>query len=155
MATLIPTIIIDTREQRPYHWGADQPTHRVALASGDYSVQGYESRLTVERKTLDDFTGTLMKAGERFHAELSRMANMDAAVIVVEAMPMDVHQHLYKGGAAPASILGMSIQIQLDHGVPIYWMGSRAVACDWTRRYLLAAVKSLSAPRKDQGENES
>ena len=103
------TIVIDTREQRPYTFeavpadaaeipldefavrGEAAPHYlRVAtvtekLDAGDYSAQGFESRVAIERKSKADFFGTLGQGRTRFEAELTRLAGYTFAAILVEA----------------------------------------------------------------------
>lgn len=68
------TVVIDTREQEPYGFNPDmvRPVRR-ALPAGDYSIDGLEETIAVERKTLDDFVGTVMRARGRFYRELRRL----------------------------------------------------------------------------------
>lgn len=76
-------IVIDTREQRP--WGF--PPHIVqeigTLRTGDYAIRGDEF-FAVERKSADDFAGTISSGWPRFCKELNRMDRFVAKVIVVE-----------------------------------------------------------------------
>lgn len=90
-------VIADTREQQPYEFAglkADArqgggplviEVRRGTLASGDYSLAGYEDRVAVERKSLADLYGTLGKGRERFERELARLNAMETARVVVEA----------------------------------------------------------------------
>ncbi len=81
------TVIIDTREQEPYGFDPDlvRPVRR-ALPAGDYSIDGLEETIAVERKTLDDFVGTVMRARGRFYRELRRLQKCARACVVVEAI---------------------------------------------------------------------
>ena len=80
------TIIIDTREQEPYSFDPRLATAvRRALPAGDYSVDGIDVCVAVERKTLDDFVSTVIHSRERFRAELQKLAAYRAACVVVEA----------------------------------------------------------------------
>jgi DNA excision repair protein ERCC-4 len=84
------TIIIDTREQLPYLFDdiesvVSYTTERGTLSAGDYSVQGSEQQICIERKTLGDAYGTFGRGRERFERELQRMAAMQHAVVVIEA----------------------------------------------------------------------
>ena len=80
------TLIIDTREQEPYSFDPRLATAvRRALPAGDYSVDGLEACVAVERKTLDDFVSTVIHSRERFRAELQKLAGYRAACVVVEA----------------------------------------------------------------------
>ncbi len=91
------TIIIDSREQAPYSFrgfNADARDKRRplivrtevrGLASGDYSLFGLESRIAVERKSIDDLFSTLGQGRDRFERELQRLSEMDFAAVVIEA----------------------------------------------------------------------
>ena len=83
-------IIIDTREQRPWAFPPYAITRVATLKQGDYALEGDE-RFAIERKSIDDFLGTVFSGWERFKRELERMARADfaARVIIVEA---DFHQ---------------------------------------------------------------
>lgn len=73
-----PTILIDTREQSPLkftrfsNWIAE--TKRKKLTVGDYSIEGMESILTVERKSLSDLITTLMQNRTRFFKLCEKLA---------------------------------------------------------------------------------
>ena len=53
-----PHIIIDNREQMPLTF-QHFPSRRGTLQSGDYSLARFETRFTVERKSIDDLIGSL------------------------------------------------------------------------------------------------
>lgn len=79
-------IIIDTREKRPWDFPPNCPIKRQALNAGDYAIEG-DSFFAIERKSLQDFLGTIFANWERFKRELQRMqtAHFVARVIIVEA----------------------------------------------------------------------
>ena len=79
-------IIIDTREQRPWHFPEELAiSERGTLHAGDYALK-YDDRFAIERKSMDDFLGTISSGWDRFLRELDRMliAQFPARVIVVE-----------------------------------------------------------------------
>ena len=95
---MMPTIVIDTREQLNYTFSAlradsregggvlSVPTRGATLPSGDYSLEGYESLVAVERKSKADAFSTIGTANrERFVRELERLAEYQFAAVVVEA----------------------------------------------------------------------
>ena len=92
MATPTPTspsepvrVVVDTREQLPYQFDpAHVTTVRRALPAGDYSLEGYESAMAIERKSLEDFVASAISHRERFGRELRLLAEYDFACIVVE-----------------------------------------------------------------------
>lgn len=80
-------IIIDTREQRPWSFPPHINVEIGTLHTGDYALKGDEHNFAVERKSGDDFVGTVSVGWHRFVKELNRMdaANFVAKVIVVES----------------------------------------------------------------------
>lgn len=95
-------VIVDTREQTPFLFQgirADAKDKRRpieinivnrCLSSGDYSLDGFESRVAIERKSLSDLYGTLGKGRQRFEKELQRLAMYDFAAVVVEAAWLEI-----------------------------------------------------------------
>jgi DNA excision repair protein ERCC-4 len=134
------TIILDTREQEPYSFDPRLVAAvRRALPAGDYSVEGLEECVAVERKTLDDFVSTVIHSRSRFREELRKLGGYQAACVVVEAGLMDVMQKRYRGEAHPNAVLGNALSIILDYGVPVFFCSNRQAACHFVQAYLLAA----------------
>lgn len=134
------TIIIDTREQEPYSFDCRlAATVRRALPAGDYSLDGFESVVAVERKTLNDFVSTVIHSRERFREELRKLAAYRAACVVVEAGLVNLLQKRYRGGAHPNAVLGSALSLILDYRVPVFFCSNRQAACHFVQAYLLAA----------------
>jgi len=134
------TIVIDTREQEPYSFDSRLVAAlRRALPAGDYSVEGLEERVAVERKSLDDFVSTVIHARRRFREELRKLTRYRAACVVVEASVADVLLQRYRGAAHPNAVVGSALSIVLDFGVPVFFCGNRQAACQFVQAYLLAA----------------
>lgn len=141
-------IVIDTREQAEYSFTCQ--TVRRKLDAGDYSADGYEDVVAVERKSLSDFVRTTIHEFARFAAELDQLAHLPHACIVVEA-DLD---HVLRGlagealrGVSPESLLGVAVHIQVRFGVPVIWCGSRQAACAFTDAFLRMAVREAAARR--------
>lgn len=100
-------VIVDSREGLPYSFAGlrtdvcdgNRPLVVTlkggTLRSGDYSLEGFENRVAVERKGggvngAADLFGTLGQNRGRFVRELERLADLDAALVVVEASWEDV-----------------------------------------------------------------
>jgi ERCC4-type nuclease len=83
------TIIIDTREQRPYTFQNIKPeppeTIIQGLKTGDYSLAGLESCICVERKSMIDLFGSVGKGRARFEREMERMSKFDYSALVIES----------------------------------------------------------------------
>lgn len=77
------TIYVDTREQKPLKFNF--PIEVKTLKFGDYSFSDREATCNcyVERKSLQDFIGTLSGGFDRFCREIERARDSDANLIVV------------------------------------------------------------------------
>ena len=80
--------MIDSREQ--CRWAF--PPHLAdsvvgTIPSGDYALAGDEKNFAIERKSFNDFCGTVSSGWERFQKEIKRMndASFPAKVIIVES----------------------------------------------------------------------
>jgi ERCC4-type nuclease len=136
------TIVIDTREGEPYSFDPRLAgAVRRALAAGDYSLAGLEDQVAVERKTLDDFVSTVVHRRRRFREELRKLSRYRAACVVVEAELLDVLGKRYRSEARPEAVVGATLSILLDYGVPVAFCGNRQAACHFTQAFLLAAHK--------------
>ena len=123
-------VVVDTREQEPYAFDpARIGTVRRALPAGDYSLDGYEAAVAAERKSLEDYVASVVSARARFGRELRALAEYDLACVVVEATLDDVLAHRYRSGAHPTAVLGATLSIIVDHGVPVFFCGDRQLAC--------------------------
>ena len=86
MKTVEPIIVVvDTREQEPYAFDPRElAVVRRALPAGDYSLEGHEAALAIERKTLEDFVASVIRDKDRFGRELRLFSGYELACIVVE-----------------------------------------------------------------------
>ena len=81
-------IIIDTREQRPYTFQQIKPQPKVVtkgLKTGDYSLDGLQNKICIERKSLADLFGSVGSGRKRFEREMQRMSKFDYAALVIES----------------------------------------------------------------------
>ena len=119
-------VVEDSREKRP--WSFDGAIRR-ALPAGDYSLDGLEDRLAVERKSLADLVGTLTAGWPRFKAELEKLAAYPCAAIIIEASRADVATHAYQAATPPAAIFKRMAQVEaIAPQLCIIWAGSRPAA---------------------------
>ena len=130
-------IVVDSREQEPYSFDpARVATVRRALPAGDYSLEGSETEVAAERKSLEDYVASVVKGRTRFTREVRALAGYDLACIVVEATLEDVLAHRYRSGAHPNAVLGATLSIVVDHGVPVFFCGDRQLACRFVEGFL-------------------
>jgi ERCC4-type nuclease len=139
-------IVVDSREIEPYSFDPERVVAvRRALPAGDYSLEGLEDRVAVERKTLEDFVSTVIRARKRFRRELLRLREYEAACIVVEASLADVLAARYRAGVHPNAVLGAILSIVVDHGIPVFFCSERQVARLFTECYLLRFYRKVQA----------
>ncbi|MDR1180944.1 MAG: hypothetical protein LBL13_03065 [Bacteroidales bacterium] len=161
------TIIIDTREKLPYTF-ADIRTERKkafvltsvsTLPTGDYSIAGYENRICVERKSLEDLYHTLISGRDRFADELLRMQEFDRSIVMIEAgwqqiANPELHDPTWHYSAHPNSVIGTIISFAGKYP-KTYWKaaGSRSAAQKETFKYLLSYYNHHITPH-DNSETQ-
>lgn len=91
------TIVVDSREKARWYFDGIKSdakdgyrllrvkTEVRGLPTGDYSLDGYENKVVVERKNLQDLFGTLGQGRKRFERELCRLSTFQFSAVVVEA----------------------------------------------------------------------
>lgn len=86
------SIIIDTREQKPFDFDTNFSTVRSKLECGDYATD-VDSKLVIERKSIMDFFSTLSGGLERFKKEAARAR--DNGIYIVVVVETTVYSALY------------------------------------------------------------
>jgi DNA excision repair protein ERCC-4 len=99
-----PVVVCDSREQEPLPI-ARLPVIRAGLATGDYSFQGGEHLLSIERKSLDDLAACCGPERDRFTRELERMRGFDFARLLVIGTEADVRAGRYRSRIEPRAVL--------------------------------------------------
>lgn len=99
----ICTIIVDTREQKPYTFDAyDVDTEEATLATGDYTIDAfctvddndtYHPEYAVERKSASDFLTSITSQRDRFEAEVQRAEPWPEPLEVVVEEPWTSFVH--------------------------------------------------------------
>lgn len=144
------TLVCDSREQLPWLFDIDGLPAVVTvtrkLDAGDYSVEGLESRVAVERKTAADFLSTVTAGRARFEAELVRLTTYERAVIVVEESFDYFVSARYRNAVPPQCIVGSVASFFARYGVATVFAGSRRNAQILTATFLIKAAKHLGTP---------
>lgn len=149
-------VIIDTREQQPWAFPPDHATvRRAGLKAGDYALVG-DDGYAIERKSREDFAGTISIGWARFLRELDRMkdAGFETRPIVVES---DLEAFLFRQ-AADGEIIPPSHEhfrvtpqfllhrlAELDHmpGVKITFAGSAEYAAAYALHLLKERARRI------------
>lgn len=92
------TLIVDTREQRPFNFTKyPVEVQRAKLDAGDYSIAGHEHQIALERKSMADLVSTVTVGHKRFKKEIERsLGYAYFGIIVEEPFTMLLHD-AYKG----------------------------------------------------------
>ena len=117
-----PVVVIDTREQRPYHF---EQSVVLTLGTGDYSLLGMEDRVAIERKSKSDAYSSLGVGRERFQRELVRLAGYDYGAIVIEASLEDFLVAPQFSGLKPKAALCSLLAWSVRYGVHVFFAGDR------------------------------
>ena len=117
-------ILIDSREQQPFTFGGQIATQKAALQTGDYSILGLESEVSVERKSLQDLIGSLGKGRDRFDRELDRLSKFHTRALVCEGSWAELIDGQYRGQMNPKAAYGSVMGI-IAMGIPVVMANSR------------------------------
>ena len=131
-------IIVDSHERYAWKFSGQQVSTTVrGLAAGDYAVE-WEGRVvaSVERKSLTDLVATL--TGGRMRYLLAELAELPRAAVVVE----DRYSRVFSlDRVRPAVVADALAECAARFPqVPIMFCETRALAQEWTYRFLAAAV---------------
>lgn len=84
------TIIVDTREQMPWEFGFHNTAKRK-LDTGDYSMEGFESLFTIERKkSVSEIANNLSES--RFKDVLERLGQIPHSFMIMEFSVDEIYQ---------------------------------------------------------------
>ncbi|MGO0576865.1 ERCC4 domain-containing protein [Ornithinimicrobium panacihumi] len=138
-------IVVDSHERYAWKFEHQQATTvRRALPAGDYAVTvGEEVVASVERKSLQDLVSTLTSGKMRYL--LADLAALPTAAVVVE----DRYSSIFKlDRVRPAVVADGLGECQARFpGVPIVFCETRALAQEWTYRFLAAALVHAAETR--------
>jgi ERCC4-type nuclease len=126
-----PVVLVDTREQRPWRLLDNHPNwiggeKRAALKAGDYSVEGMQELLALERKSMVDVIRSTMAVRARFIASCARLSKLRWKAILIEATyenmksPYREMEDL-ETGAHPNAVVGTLDAIEAKFGVPVIY----------------------------------
>jgi ERCC4-type nuclease len=122
-----PVVLMDTREKTPFdfgrfkNWIAD--VRHCKLSVGDYSVQGMENILALERKTLSDLISTVMQQRPRFFRMCERLSGYRWRALILEASYEDVKSPYDEDYtvAHPNAVSGTLDALEARFGIPVIY----------------------------------
>jgi DNA excision repair protein ERCC-4 len=135
-------VIIDTREKKPYDYIFDMVGVKYKfkkLNVGDYSIEGKEDVISIERKSLSDFVSSISKGRKRFEAELERARSYKFFAIIIEGSYFDIKIQRYESKMDRKAVLATINKWRVKYNRPIILANSREEAALATLQMLEAA----------------
>lgn len=141
------TIIVDTREQQPWEF----PYHSTAnrkLDTGDYSMEGFENILCIERKKgIAELANNMTE--KRFKDVIQRMSSYKHAYILIECnydqmmnypIGSDVPKKLWNRIKIPPSfIMKFVTELSVNHNIHVVFCG----CASWAEKTALSIMKRV------------
>lgn len=126
-------ILYDTHENYPWQLPIPWKMKRRHLQTGDYTIEGYEHLIAIEKKSgiselLTDLSG---RDRVRFEKTLLRMSAFPFKCIVIEddysaaSLAFDLLKKKSKGKArvTPASLQCFLAKMMFQYGIPVFFIG--------------------------------
>jgi DNA excision repair protein ERCC-4 len=138
-----PVIVIDSREPAPSPWEPyfTVPTMRGTLQTGDYSLLGCESLISVERKSINDLVACFCAERERFVRELQRFQAIPTRFIICEGRYEDLLAGRFHSQMNPKSAFESGVALMVRFGIPLLMAGDTATAGRLCESILMRWVK--------------
>jgi len=141
-------IIVDSREKNPLYFRQSSTVDKVIvkkLNAGDYSIEGYEHIIAIERKSAPDLFGTLGKGHKRFQKELMRAANYDYFVILVECSLTSILNKDFEGanycGMFGHTVAQICFTLKMKYGIDVIFCNGRNEAVSYVRQIFKSYLK--------------
>lgn len=141
-----PVVLVDTREQDPLefirfpNWIAGEK--RKKLNVGDYSVEGMESLLALERKSLSDLVTTVIQNRSRFFKACEILSQYRWRALLIEASYEDVKSPYDKDYtvAHPNAVSGTLDALEARFGISVIYASrhrylSEEKAASWLSKH--------------------
>ncbi len=153
-------IWVDNREQTPYRFMKyDAKTEKIALPTGDYSLPGFQDKIAIERKTINDLIACLKGNGRnRFERELARARRYEMFTVLCEFNLSDLVSGKYQSNMKPHSALQSILAFQVRYGTPFMFCETRSMAeytCYWLlQKYLYEIEKRYKLATKTESTSQ-
>ena len=124
--TLPFRIVVDTRERKPYFEDlGDEDVIHKKLDTGDYSIEGFENLVAVERKSLNDLIRSISVDRDRFLNEIIRGNDLAGFIVVIESTRGHVGSGNYYSKMHPNAIFGTLSAWEANNDVQFVWATNR------------------------------
>jgi ERCC4-type nuclease len=121
-------IICDSREQDGFENEFKAPTRVAGLKTCDYTIDGFQDDIGIERKSMDDLIACLGKQRDRFERELVRARDFQYSAVIVEGTFADLCQGNYISKFNPKSAVESISAFEIRYRIPFLFCGTQALA---------------------------
>ena len=139
-------IVVDSLEKNPL-WKEGKNVIRKRLDVGDYSLEGEESKISIERKSSIDLYATLTAGHARFNKEIERSKAYDYFAIVVDSSYEDTLNKRFAGSMHTKVkgyiIMAIIFTIHIKHQIPIFFANNRKESRNIIKELFKAYIRSL------------
>jgi hypothetical protein len=152
------TIIIDTREQQPWNFNDYTKAHKK-LDTGDYSIEGLEHILTIERKkSSSEFATNIVES--RFKDVVMRLSQFKYSFLLLEFNLEDLL--IYPEGSTvpkrmwdkvkitPSFLIKNILELQLNHNIKVIFCGSASNA-EKIAEFIFKKIHYIEMVKKSDG----
>jgi ERCC4-type nuclease len=140
-------IVIDTNEQKPYKFGKI-PIVNKTLNAGDYSIEGMEHLIIIERKTQSDFYGSIGNERERFNRMWNRLSYHFFLGLIIECDELDLMNPEVTYSEIDKNTVYATINsYEVKRGIHVYY-GSRKACALKIANWLLVFHKNYTEKMK-------
>lgn len=139
------TIIRDSREKKGCGWRFKASANCDGmiikkLDTGDYSLEGYEDLIMIERKTIPDLWGSLGQWRERFLKEMTRSLEFPARYLIIEGTLSDINKGFRYSKLSSEYIIASLISLEVKYGIHVIFTNKRK---DIARTYVRKLLSKL------------
>lgn len=142
-----PIIIVDTREQQPWSFEY-HTTSRSKLDTGDYSIQGLENKLCIERKkTVNEFANNIIE--KRYKDWTKRMSKYKYKFLILEFSLSEIYKYPHNSNIpkylidqikiSPKFIIKNIIELQIYYDIKVLFCESS----DYAEKLALSIINKV------------
>jgi len=153
------TIIVDTREQMPWEFGFHNTAKRK-LDTGDYSMEGFESLFTIERKkSVSEIANNITES--RFKDVLERLGKIPHSFMIMEfsldeiyqfPVGSDVPKKMWdKVKITPAFLVKNILELQLNHNIKVIFCGN-ATSAEKIAEFIFKKIHYIEMVKKTDAQ---
>lgn len=140
----IPTIITDSREQAGYLFKGKEAEAKIVMKKldvGDYSLEGYEKEIVIERKRLFELFNNFAADRKRFMREMDRMKDIPHKFLLIEdsfeKLIGLINSPRLPGKTTVKLVVATLISLMIKHNLKVVFAGNPKLAEQLAYRILL------------------